>query len=115
MKSSGKFLLVLDNIENVVQFDGEFFVKDFVQRLLQECKNLTIMVSSRDEIYFELNPVPHNIDILELDPIYSVKLFLHHTRQQELKASDVFELVEKFPPSKQKLQAFMPGLNEEEF
>ena len=71
-----RFLLVLENVEHIVRHDGDFFVRDFLNKLIGECENLTIMISSCEWIEFNAPIIPTFLDVFELDHVDSVKLFL---------------------------------------
>ena len=85
-----EFLLVLENIEKIVEYDNEFFIKSFLLQLVKNCDSLTIMFSSCEWVEAFYNDYPLRvIPIMELDRIQSVKLFLQSAGKREVKATEV--------------------------
>ena len=54
--------------------------------LLNECNNLTIVISSCEWIDFTPPFLPVFLDVFELDYLNSVKLFLDYLNLKEIKA-----------------------------
>ena len=96
-KDGRKFLLMLENVEKIVRYDGEFFLNEFLVMLLNECNNLTIVISSCEWIDFTPPFLPVFLDVFELDYVNSVKLFLDYLNLKEIKAQEVYELIEAYP------------------
>ena len=77
---------MLENVEKIVRYDGEFFLNEFLVMLLNECNNLTIVISSCEWIDFTPPFLPVFLDVFELDYVNSVKLFLDYLNLKEIKA-----------------------------
>ena len=90
-------MLALDSVEQVVQDDGDFFLNHFLDRLLGACSCLTIMISSCDWIDFNADFLPINCNILELEPLQAVNLFIDSIGFREISGEEVYELNQAHP------------------
>ena len=77
--SKRKFLLLLQDIEDLLTQDGHAF-KRFLKEVFEQCEHLSIIMCSYEWIgHISDSIMPTVISILELDPISSVKLFMERT------------------------------------
>ena len=104
-------MLALDSVEQVVQDDGDFFLNHFLDRLLSSCSSLTIMISSCDWIDFNADFLPINCNILELEPLQAVNLFIDSIGFREVSGDEVYELTQAHP--KLDFTPVLPELTEE--
>ena len=72
-------MLVLNSVEKVLRKDGEFFINSFLKYLLENCPTLTIMISSCEWINYMPTVPSWNIEVMELDKLSSVNLFIELT------------------------------------
>ena len=101
---------MLENVEKIVEYDSEFFTKDFMLRLLDNCHNLTIMFSSCEWVEVGLNHISRLlIPIMELDRVHSVKLFLATAGKRDINAKEVYDLIQAHKVLE--LEEVFPGQN----
>ena len=86
-----RFLLMIDNVEDLISNDG-IELRDIIQTLILDCPKLTIMVNSYEPIVRSTDNLDRCIIyVLELDDVKSVKMFMEITG--ELQAKEILKLV----------------------
>ena len=102
-----KFLLMLENVEDIVSHDEENF-KKFLKDVYEGCQNLSIIMCSYEWVGRVSDSImPTIINILELDPVSSVKLFMECTG--EFKPEEIVKLI-LHNPKDNCLQTLLPEL-----
>jgi len=85
-----KFLLCIDNAEEIIEHDGKRF-KQLVARIINECTNLSIIITSRKNLGPMDDCIQSSIHVLHaLKPQYSVEFFLEQT---DIEAEEILELI----------------------
>ena len=84
--------MVLNGVENLLLHDRDFFISEFLEKLIENCPSLTIMISSCEWIGIEAIPNIQStiVKISELDRLDSVDFFLQRAKCNELMAHEVF-------------------------
>ena len=95
-KKDLRYLIVLNGVERLLQHDGDFFIKDFLEPILDKCPTVTVMISSCEWIDYIPNVPSTIIKVNELDRLSAVEFFLKETKH-DLKAREIFDLVTKYP------------------
>ena len=89
--SGHKFLLLLDNIEEIISQDRQKFVT-FIKEAFENCSNLSIVMCSYEMIgKISDSIIPTSIFIMELDQQNSVNLFMDNS--EELSSQDILTLI----------------------
>ena len=88
-----KFLLLFDNVEDIISNDPKF--KKILSDLIENCEEVSIVVCSYEWVGQIETIMPTIVSILELDKMSSVKLFMEKTG--EFKAEEVYKLVMENP------------------
>ena len=102
-----KFLLMLENVEDIVSHDEDNF-KRFLKDVYEGCQNLSIIMCSYEWVGRVSDSImPTIINILELDPVSSVKLFMECTG--EFKPEEIVKLI-LHDPKGDCLVTLMPDL-----
>jgi hypothetical protein len=74
-----KFLIIIDNAESLIEHDSKEF-KDMLAKILNECQNLSVILTSRRGLNSLQNCSPGKILFLEkLSLQDSVEVFLNQT------------------------------------
>ena len=102
-----KFLLLLENVEDIISHDQGNF-KKLLKDVYESCEHLSIIMCSYEWVGRVSDSImPTIINILELDPVSSVKLFMECTG--EFKPEEIVKLI-LYDPKSTYLQALLPDL-----
>ena len=97
--------MLLENVEDIISHDEDRF-KKFIEDVFESCGNLSIVMCSYEWVGRVSDSImPTIINILELDPVSSVKLFMEFTG--EFKPEEILNLV-LFNPSQDCLSIIAP-------
>lgn len=92
-----KFLLLLEDVEDLISEDERRF-KRFLKEVFEQCELLQVLICSHEWIgHISDTIMPTIINILELDAVSSVKLFMEKTSGSEFKPEEILKLVLENP------------------